>query len=504
MSNDLIKKAAMVVVFAVISIIHGTPDVSAQSSTAKIEDSVVMIFSTLRQPDLSRPWGKQSPRDATGSGLVIEGKRILTNAHVVLYAAQIQVQGSQGGNKVSATAEFMAPGIDLAVLKLEDESFFDSHPALPRANVLPHVKDAVMVYGYPTGGNSISITNGIVSRIDFVSYNYGISGLRIQIDAAINPGNSGGPAVVGEKVIGLAFSYIANSQNIGYIIPCEEIEIFLKDIADGRYDGKPAMYDSLQTFENSALRTFLKLDKSAEGIIVHEPFSADENYPLKKWDVIAKIGDIPVDNQGNSRLNDTTKINFSYFIQKLAKNNAIALTVLRKGAEKQIQLPLSLRLPKLIKPLQNEYPPYFICGPIPFSIATEELASALSGSSVLSNMGNPMFTRRSEKPAFDDEQLVVVPSPLFTHPLSKGYQAPAFGAVKSVNNIQVKNLHHLIEIIRDSKEEFLTFDFYGYYSETMVFPRKDFVASTETVLNDNGIRAQGSSDTLAIWNNVKR
>jgi len=120
----------------------------------------------------------------------------------------------------------------------------------------------------------LSITKGIVSRIEFANYNYPVSGLRIQIDAAINPGNSGGPAVVGDKMIGVAFSRLGgNAENIGYIIPCEEVELFLKDIADGHYDGKPSMTDELQTFENSALRSYLKVDNSVTGIIVHQPAS---------------------------------------------------------------------------------------------------------------------------------------------------------------------------------------------------------------------------------------
>ena len=129
------------------------------------------------------------------------------------------------------------------MLKLDDPSFFKKHPPLARANVLPHIKDPVLVYGFPIGGNTLSITKGIVSRIEFASYNYPTSGLRIQIDAAINPGNSGGPAVADGKMIGLAFSRLRGAQNIGYIIPDEEIELFLKGIAGGHYAGKPALYE---------------------------------------------------------------------------------------------------------------------------------------------------------------------------------------------------------------------------------------------------------------------
>ena len=95
--------------------------------------------------------------------------------------------------------------------------------------------------------------------------------MRVQIDAAINPGNSGGPALVDGKMIGLIFSKLTQADNIGYIIPGEEIDIFLKDVADGKYDGKPAMHESLQTLENDALRGFLGLDKKTQGMVVHSP-----------------------------------------------------------------------------------------------------------------------------------------------------------------------------------------------------------------------------------------
>ncbi|HXI78134.1 MAG TPA: serine protease, partial [Steroidobacteraceae bacterium] len=233
----------------------GAPRAEARAAdadrTPAIENSVVKVFATLRYPDPFKPWSKQAPSEVTASGVVIEGKRILTNAHVVLYASQVQIQANAAGDKVPATVVAVAPGIDLAILQLDDASFFDTHPPVARASKLPQIKDAVLAYGFPTGGNSLSITKGIVSRIEFVAYNYPVSGLRIQVDAAINPGNSGGPAIAGDKMIGLAFSKLGgDTQNIGYIIPNEEVDLFLKDVADGSYDGKPAMYDELQTLEN--------------------------------------------------------------------------------------------------------------------------------------------------------------------------------------------------------------------------------------------------------------
>jgi len=479
---------------------------AAETKADAVANSVVKVFSTMRYPDLYKPWTKDAPSDATGSGVVIEGKRILTCAHVVLYASQVQIQANQAGDKLSAKVEAVAPGIDLAVLKLDDETFFDSHPPLSRAKALPEIRDMVMAYGYPEGGTSLSITKGIVSRIEFESYNYPVSGLRIQIDAAINPGNSGGPAVVSDKMIGLAFSRLGSADNIGYIIPNEEIELFLQDIADGHYDGKPAMFDDLQTLENPALRAFLKLDKSVEGMVVHKPDNTDPAYPLKEWDVITKIGDTPVDDQGMIKLGANLRVRFQYLVQKITQNGKVPLTVVRAGKEIPVDLPVSPKHPMVMPDLAGAYPSYFAYGPLVFSSATEQFISLTRGNRAarwigwLGAMGSPLVKRMGDKPAFAGEELVVVPSPFFPHKLAKGYSDPFCQVVKTINGIPIKNLNHLVEVLRDAKSQFITVEFNSRDGETLVFPRADMLAATDEILTDNGVRSQGSPDTLAIWN----
>ena len=478
-----------------------------ETNADPVANSVVKVFSTVRYPDLYKPWTKEAPSDATGSGVIIEGKRILTCAHVVLYASQVQIQANQAGDKIFAKVEAIAPGIDLAVLKLDDETFFDTHPPLARTTMLPEIREMVMAYGYPEGGTSLSITKGIVSRIEFDSYNYPVSGLRIQIDAAINPGNSGGPAVVGDKMIGLAFSHLGSADNIGYIIPNEEIELFLKDIADGHYEGKPAMFDDLQTLENPALRSYLKLDKSVAGMVVHRPDSDDPAYPLKEWDVITKIGDTPVDDQGMIKLGPNLRVRFVYLVQKIAKDGKVPLTVVRAGKVMPVDLPVSPKHPMVMPDLEGAYPSYFVYGPLVFSRATESFTSGLirgqrSGRWLgwLNAMGSPLMRRLGDKPAFAGEELVVVPSPFFPNKLAEGYSDPFCQVVKTVNGIPIKNLGHLVEVLRDSKIQFITIEFNNRDGETMVFPRADMSAATDEILTDNGVRSQGSPDTMAIWN----
>ena len=479
-----------------------TATAPADTIPSDVENAVVKVFSTMRYPDPSRPWTKQAPTEVTASGVVIEGRRILTNAHAVLYASQVQVQANRAGDKISATVVAVGPGIDLAVLKLDDESLFKTHAPIARAQALPQIKDAVLAYGFPTGGTSLSITKGIVSRIEFVPYNYPVAGLRIQIDAAINPGNSGGPAVADNKMIGLAFSRFNEAQNIGYIIPNEEIELFLQDIADGHYDGKPAMYDDLQTLENPALRAFLKLDKSVEGMVVHRPFHSDASYPLKEWDVVTRIADTPIDDQGMIKLGTDLRVNFRYLLQKVTNKGKVLLTIVRAGKALQVQLPVSSGRPILIPDLNGDYPPYFVYGPLVFSKASLEFLSLLNNVNVLHTLSfvrSPLITRRSDAPDADHEELVLVSSPFFPHKLSQGYSNPSGGVIYSVNGTRVRSLRHLVGLLRDLKDEFVVFQFDHQGGEALVFPRKQTVAATGDILTDNGVRAQGSPDTMEVW-----
>ncbi|MFI5456895.1 MAG: PDZ domain-containing protein [Isosphaerales bacterium] len=479
----------------------------SDAQESKIRESVVKISATMRYPDPTHPWTKHSPQEASGTGVVIDGKRILTNAHVVLYASQLFVESYQSSDKLTAKVEAVSPGIDLAVLRLEDETFFDKRPPLARTSTLPEVKETVLVYGYPQGGSTLSITKGIVSRIEWAGYGEGTAGVRVQIDAAINPGNSGGPALIDGKMVGLIFSKLTQSDNIGYIIPSEEIDLFLKDVADGTYDGKPAIHEAFQTLENDALRGFLKIDKKAQGMVVHAVDPSDPKDPLRPFDLITKIGDHEIDNAGMVKIKDNLRLDFRYLVQKVVKDGKVPLTVVRQGKSLPIALPAKVRYPMLIESLKGRYPSYFIYGPLVFSPATNEFTASIDRTgriyAALSLIGSPLALRRGDLPRFDGEELVVVAAPMFPHRIAKGYDNPLSKVVKDVNGVEIKSLRHFVEVLRDSKEKYTTIRFADKYAETIVLDHQQALKATDEILSDNGIREQASDDLAAVWSKKK-
>lgn len=488
----MLERVIVCVIFSLLAVPAWAQDGSAD------RQSVVKIFSTVRAPNLFQPWSRPSAGEASGSGVIIDGNRILTNAHVVNYARRVLVQPNQSSDKYEAEVVAIAHGIDLAVLELEDESFFEEYPAATLSAELPRIGGTVTALGYPLGGEALSITEGIVSRIEHTGYKGDTLGLRIQVDVALNPGNSGGPVFMDGQVIGLVFSGIPSAENIGYVIPTDEVEMFLADVEDGTYDGNPRFFGRLQTAENDAIREKLGLSGEQTGLIVSK---AGEDSPLERWDVIDAVGPNDIDNRGMANVpgNADLRLNFSYFVPKLAEEGengwTVPMTVLRGGEPVELDVPVATSRDLLIKPLAGEQPSYLIYGPMAFTPAYQELMQQASRAAiVLASDDSPLIERLTEEVSEPGEQLVIVPAPFFPHRLTTGYEIGVAPVVESVNGVAIKNLAHLREVLESIEDEYTVFEFAGSSNETLVFKTEDLRESTEEVLDDGGIRSATSDD----------
>ncbi|MFO0945500.1 MAG: hypothetical protein U1D30_06075 [Planctomycetota bacterium] len=189
---------------------------------------------------------------------------------------------------------------------------------------------------------------------------------------------------------------------------------------------------------------------------------------------------------------------------ELTKEGVVPLTLFRDGQTIEAQVPVQSKKPRLIRYLENGYPRYFILGPLVFSPASAELVQALGSDlrllRTLVRQSNPLIDRANDPPTFEGEEIVIIPSPYFSHRLTKGYSQGTFQVVTKLNGVPVKNLSHLVELMRDAKDKYLVFQFAGTEMETLVFPRQELIDATEEILTDNGIRKQGSEDLEALWN----
>ncbi|MGB4842406.1 MAG: serine protease, partial [Leptotrichiaceae bacterium] len=192
------KKLIILVYIIVFGMMYGADDT--------IKKSLVKIYSSHQQFDFQSPWQSGLDYNSTATGFVVDGNRILTNAHAVVNNKFLQIRKDGDSKKYKAKVKFISEEYDLAILEVEDKAFFNNTVPL-KFGKLPNLRDKVTIYGYPLGGDKLSTTQGIVSRIEHNSYTLTNQRFLIgQTDAAINPGNSGGPVITNDKVIGVAFS----------------------------------------------------------------------------------------------------------------------------------------------------------------------------------------------------------------------------------------------------------------------------------------------------------
>lgn len=226
-----------------------------QIKLSEITNSVIKIYVNLSSTNYELPWQNKPSTTSIGSGFIIDDRYIITNAHVIADAMQIMVKKPNSFKKYTAYVYAAGHECDLALLRVDNEEFWqeiqvvdeevDTNINNNKTNELkplvfskeiPSLQDIVVTVGYPIGGDNLCLTQGVVSRVEPVYYAHtGTNLLAIQIDAAINPGNSGGPALVDDKVVGVAFQNIQNASSVSYIIPVPIIKHFLDDVSNGGY-----------------------------------------------------------------------------------------------------------------------------------------------------------------------------------------------------------------------------------------------------------------------------
>ena len=424
---------------------------------ADVSESVVKIEVTSNSPDLTMPWQKVGFESRSGSGVIIEGNRILTNAHVISHAVDIQVKRTSGSRTFSAEVAFVGHECDLAVLTVKDSEFFDDAPPVSIGN-LPAVEDQVRVYGFPIGGESVSVTSGIVSRIEIGRYSHSNANLlEVQVDAAINPGNSGGPAMTDGEIVGIATQVLEDAENVGYIVPPPIIRHFLVDIEDGTYDGFPNFAPLHETVTNLYLKQHLGLKKNQDGSIVR-----NVQHALSGWDqfqvddVMTKIDGKDVGDDDAVPFDGPTGNRIDYMINMKQVGETAEVEVLRKGERKNLRFVLNNEDRLIPEKKYRRKPTYLIYGGLTFQPLTldyfevfEETPYTYYALYMQENL------RRSDR-----EQYIIC-SGVLGHDITRGYELFEDDLIIVVNGVVPRNMDHLRMLLESGDSEWVRLETKG-------------------------------------------
>ncbi len=421
-----------------------------------VSEAIVKVYAFFSEPDYYNPWQMKGPQAATGSGCIIEGNRILTSAHVVADQVFLQVKRAGQATRYTATVEIVGHDTDLAILTVQDQTFFLGSEPL-HVGELPQLRDRVVVYGFPVGGEELAITEGVVSRVEHQYYTHSQEYLlTCQIDAAINPGSSGGPVIKDGMIVGVSFQ-AGRGENIGYMVPPPLIRRFLQDVDDGAYHGIPGLGISWQAMENPDLRSRYGMSEGQTGILVNSVFpSSPARGIVQVEDVILAIDGADLENDGTIEFRLGERTSFSHLIQTKLIGDTIDLQILRDGVSSLVSLLLTRTLNQMRLVPNAQYdvlPHYYILGGLVFEPLTLNLLK-IWGSSWYTDAPDHLLGYYFRGEPTEDRTEVIVLVRVLADEVNVGYQGYLYEVLATVNGVQVKDLSSLVDAIEGNTGPF--------------------------------------------------
>jgi S1-C subfamily serine protease len=458
------------------------PAAYAQSPSAPsdIYKSVVRIEVASQTADYATPWNSGRFGGGIGTGFLIGKNKFLTNAHVVSNAERVLVTIHGSPEKYPAKVEFIAHDCDLALLSVEDFHDFEKLPVFDFGNV-PALESQVRVIGYPIGGERLSVTRGVVSRIDFSTYSHSRadSHLIVQIDAAINPGNSGGPVVQDGKVVGVAFQGLRQADNTGYIIPTPIVRRFLKDIDDGRYDNYAELGVTEFPLHNPAMRKAFNLPNDGKGVLVTDvtPTGTADGI-LKPGDILLSIDGNVVDSAGMITL-EGENVNMQEIVERKFAGDKVSLRFIRAGKTEETQAVLKPLPPSRMYAVQYEKKPRYI---VFAGLVFQPLDTNLFATAKFEDINvRRLYADYVPKGVFQKRPDVVILTRIESDPLTTMMDGVQGLAVDKINGVEVRDLKHAYELLQPSTPpEFFVIELFGA-DRPLVVPANQIEAANKRV-----------------------
>jgi S1-C subfamily serine protease len=471
-------------------------------SESNVKEAVVKIYTVSNPYNYHEPWQMWGQKIFNGSGCIIDGNRILTNAHVVRDQTFIQVRRSGEAKRYTAEPEIIGHESDLALLKVKDSTFFEGADPV-EIGELPEIKDKIVVYGFPDGGDKLSITEGVVSRVEHTKYYHSSAYLlTCQIDAAVNSGNSGGPVIKDGKIIGVAFQGLAGRgfDNIGYMVPAPVIKHFLQDIKDGRHDGTPDIGLSMQKMENPDMRRKYGMDDKQTGILINKVYpDSPAQGIIEAGDILLSIEEKKIENDGTIELRKGERTYFGYLMQKKQINESVNFEMLRNGRIRKGRVILSkpVDYERLVQNERYDKPPiYYIIGGLVFETLTlNYLMEYGSERDWYSNAPKELVNFYLNGEPTEGQREIVVLVKVLADEINVGYHDFVDAVISSVNGVKISRIGDLVKGFENNKGEYHVIeDIRGF---KMILDRKKADESGDRILKRYKIGANRSTDLKA-------
>ncbi len=439
----------------------------AEPNVEAIFRSVVLVRNeSYSAENKIEPWKMKSINTEFGSGLVLEGNLILTNAHVIMDSKRIVVR--TGFSKKDYVAQVKAIGYDcdLALLSVEDPEFKEETSNLPFADSYPILGSELLVLGFPNGQENLTVEKGSVLRYEKNRYSFSGLDFRnvIKINANIQPGNSGGPAIQNGQVVGLAFQISTLGKDIAYLIPNEIILHFLKDLGDSKYDGFPNLGFTFQSGLPLTLKKAMKIPVSESGIFLNRiyPNSSFSN-SLKERDFLTSIDGFAISNEGEV-LREGKKEPLIEYIERFQMGTGVLFELYRNG--KKFQTSSNLKKNVSLGLYRDSPDDHFIQSGLVFQPISKSFFGFEDGD--LDSSLKYHYSYFIQDMLFRFVERDIVLSYIFDDPETSKYKKFKFKVVESINGYVPKDLNDFKKAWKENEKNFIVLKFRGL-DQTLVF-----------------------------------
>lgn len=425
--------------------------------------SLLKVNVTFQNFNLQIPWQKESAGGRRGLGIVLANNRVLVTAQMVADSTYIELELPDSGQKLPAKVQAVDYEANLALLApnspAKEKDFFAGLTAV-EVDTSARIGDTLIVWQTGRVGDLI-VTPMRISKVMTQGYVVDNAAFLVYEATGIIRSESNSftlPIVKGGKLAALLLRYDSKNQ-VATLLPAPIIQHFLKDVADGKYDGFPSLGIELQSTLDEQFREYLGMKPKAPGVFISKVMkggSADKA-GVKEGDIMTYVNGFAIDSRGDYQDPQFGAVSASHLIRGRAfVGDDCEIRVVRDGKEVTLKSQLTRKMPDdyLVRPYMfDRGPKYVLSGGVLFQELTTPylngFGSEQRGGAIL------RLQRIATNPEkFEEEGLkkVVFIGAILPTTSTQGYERMSGQVVQEVNGKKITEIADVAAALKEPKD----------------------------------------------------
>lgn len=459
------------------------------SADVSYDAGIVALSVTSQSWDEERPWEKSSPSSRRINAVVVDGPYLLTGAQMLEDATLIQAEKFGRARRVPARVLLADPEVDLALVQVDDPSFFAD------------LKPVRLAEGTPLDGTlrtvrwrnqQLEISASRIKRYEVQESFFGqLRHMFLLVQTDLSGGGWCEPVFAQDGLVGIT---VAQDEQSARVIPVEILAAFLDRARAGSYTGFPDLGVKTQVNEDGALARFLGQTGERAGILVRQvPWGSTGFGVLEPRDLLLSLDGQPLDASGYYRHPRFGRLEIAAMLSETHRvGDAIPAQVLRQGKVVDVRLTLRAYPATMdLVPVRrgDDPPPYLVAG----GLVLRELDGDYLRSwgrdwmkkAPMAILSRYLLERSAQAPG---RRRVVILQAVLPSAYNIGYQDLSNLPVKSINGNPVDSIAAAAEAFRSPKGGFHTIELLpGGDTSLIVLDAARFDEATRGILEEYGI-----------------